>query len=392
VKATFKAIADLVPDPILLVSREGVVLAVNAAAAEHFASTAAALSGRPLTELVGDTKELSGYLAQCIRSTAPHAGALLDDRGQRVDCEGARLPGSEGLVVLRMSRSDRRSRFALLSEKIDELNREILQRREAEAQRERLIEELARAVRLSELFVAVLGHDLRNPLSAVMAGSALALRRVEDAQTRVQLERVLRSGRRMTRMVDQLLDVTRLRLGRGLSLSRASMDLCELVRQAIAEIESGSRAHRFDVRVEAECLGEWDRDRLAQVMSNLLTNAGQHSEPGATVTVVVTGDETEARVTVHNEGDPIPSAVLPTLFEAFSGGSDSTGLGLGLYIAREIVVAHGGRIAVDSSAEHGTTFTIALPRAVADRRGDPRASEAEGLVEAGPESQESALP
>lgn len=391
-KATFKAIADLLTEPVLLVSREGVILTVNAAAAEHFGATAAALSGRPLAELVADGAELTTYLGLCIRSTAPHAGALVDARGKRVECQGARLPGAEGLVLLRMSRADRQTRFALLSEKIDELNREIIQRRDAEAQRERLIEELARAVRLSELFVAVLGHDLRNPLSAVLAGSALALRRTEDEQTRVQLERVLRSARRMSRMVDQLLDVTRLRLGRGLALSRVPMDLCELVRQSVTETEPTHGGHRFEVQVEAACLGEWDKDRLAQVMSNLLTNAAQHSPPGATVTIVVAGSDSEATVTVHNHGEPIPAEVLPKVFDAFSGASQSSGLGLGLYIAREIVVAHGGRIAVDSSAERGTTFTLALPRVVADRRDEPSLSLVEGLVEAEPGSQTSALP
>jgi signal transduction histidine kinase len=389
VRATFKAISDLLPEPLLLVSRDGMVVSANAAAAEHFRTAASVLAGRPIAEFLAAGSDLQSYLSRCIRSTAPHAGALLDARGQRVDCEGARLPGPESLVVLRISRGDRRTRFTLLSEKIDELNREILQRREAESQRERLIEELARAVRLSELFVAVLGHDLRNPLSAVVAGSALALRRVDDPQTRAQLERVLRSGRRMSRMVDQLLDVTRVRLGRGLALARAPMDLCELVHQSVAEMEPVGPADRFEVRVEGECLGEWDRDRLAQVLSNLLANAAQHSLPGSPITVTVGGSESEATVAVHNTGTPIAPDMLPHLFDAFAGGSASTGLGLGLYIAREIVVAHGGRIDVESSAERGTVFTITLPRAATRASGTETVdgeAEGEGLVheDAGP--------
>jgi signal transduction histidine kinase len=146
------------------------------------------------------------------------------------------------------------------------------------------------------------------------------------------------------------------------------------------------------VRVEAGCLGEWDRDRLAQVLSNLLANAVQHSERGTPVTVTVSGTDAEATVSVHNLGEPIPTEVLPTVFDAFSSGSDSTGLGLGLYIAREIVLAHGGRIEVNSSRERGTVFTVTLPRAVSDRRDDPERTATERLVEADPDAPASALP
>ena len=215
-------------------------------------------------------------------------------------------------------------------------------------------------MRLSELFVAVLGHDLRNPLSAVLAGAGLALRRVEDEQVRAQLERVVRSAKRMGRMVDQLLDVTRVRLGRGLSLERTPMDLCELVNQVAAETEPAHSEHRIDVNVDGPCLGEWDRDRLAQVLSNLLANACQHSEPDSPVTVTIAGTETVATVEVHNGGEPIPPEVLPSVFDAFIGTESSQGLGLGLYIAREIARAHGGSVDVVSSREGGTVFTLTL--------------------------------
>jgi signal transduction histidine kinase len=368
---TFKALAGLLPDPVLLLSREGMVLAMNGAASEHLGAPASALEGRPLRELVGEGAELDGYLARCLRSTAPLAGVVvMRVRGERIRCEGARVPGSDGRVLLRLARSDRVNRFALLSEKIDELNHEILQRREAEAQRESLIEELARAVRLSELFVAVLGHDLRNPLSAVLAGAGLALRRAEDPQIRAQLERVLRSAKRMGRMVDQLLDVTRVRLGRGLSLERGPMDLCELVHQVAVETEPAHTEQRIDVHVDGPCSGEWDRDRLAQVLSNLLANACQHSDPGSAVTVTISGTATDATVAVHNGGAPIPPELLPSVFDAFSGSETSQGLGLGLYIAREIARAHGGRVDVASSQEAGTIFTLTLPRAAVNVRED----------------------
>jgi signal transduction histidine kinase len=367
VRDTFRSIAQLLPEPLLLVSCEGVVLAANHAAIERFDWAGPRIEDRPLSDLVDGPWNVADYLSRCARSTAPQAGVLVDrHRGERMRCEGARYPDlGTPAVVLRFSPPERLGAFALLTQKIEALNREILQRREAEAHRERLIDELARAVRLSELFVAVLGHDLRNPLAAVITGTALALRRVDDPHVRGQLERVARSANRMSRMVAQLLDVTRVRLGRGIPLERAGADLADLIRQAIAETEPAFRQHRFDVAVDGPCAGEWDRDRLAQVLSNLLVNACQHSAPGSTVRVRLSSLEAAASVSVHNDGPAIPTELLPTVFDAFSGSSSSHGLGLGLYIAREIVRAHGGELAVDSSDAGGTTFTLTLPRAAA---------------------------
>jgi PAS domain S-box-containing protein len=391
-RATFQAIAQLLPDPLLLVARDAQVVGANEAAARHFGVSPGQLEGQPLSDLILVDDEVNGYLARCLRSTSPHAGVLVDRRrGERVHCDGTRFPEHEsGLVVLRLS-IERGSQFGLLTQKIDALNREVLQRREAEARSERLIEELARAVRLSELLMAVVGHDLRNPIGAVMAGTALALRRVDDPQVRAQLERVNRSARRMERMVAQLLDVSRVRLGRGLQLERVPTDLGELVRQAVVETEFGFPDHRFDLRMEGASAGEWDRDRLEQVLSNLLANACQHSEPGSTVTVRLSDAEGCVRVAVHNVGAPIPEDVLPNLFDAFTGSTSSGGLGLGLYIARVIVRAHGGEIEVESSAPAGTTFTLTLPRA-APVPADADVGEVPGLVGDGSSQRARATP
>jgi signal transduction histidine kinase len=360
----FRAIAQLLPDPLLLLSRGGSVVAANAAAAARLGVPAAALEGRALADVIGDPG-VPAYLARCLRSTGPLPGAFTSAaRDERLRCEGARLPGGDALVVLRLVAHEREARFPLLSEKIDALNREGRHRREAEAQREQLIAKLNRTLLLSETFVAVLGHDLRNPLGAVVAGATLALRRI-DAKARGHLERVLRSARRMARMVDQLLDVSRVRLGRGIPLVRAEIDLAELVRQAAAETEPSHRQHRFDLRLLARCEGEWDRDRLAQVLTNLLANACEHSEGGSVVTVTVADHPAHATVSVHNPGPPIPPEILPSVFDAFASGSEGRGLGLGLYIAREIARAHGGDIAVESAAETGTAFTVILPRRAA---------------------------
>ncbi|WP_242333850.1 sensor histidine kinase KdpD [Anaeromyxobacter sp. SG66] len=360
--AEFRAIAELLPDALLLVSRAGVVLGANEAAGERLGAPVAALEGRALVELAGDPS-LAELVASWLRSTGPLPGAFtLAGRAERVRCEGARLPGPEALLLLRLVAPEQPGNFALPSEKLAALNREALHRHTAEAQRERLIDELNRAVRLSETFVAVLGHDLRNPLGAVVAGATLALRRSEDAKVRGHLERVLRSARRMARMVEQLLDVSRVRLGRGIPLTRAEIDLCELVRQAAAETEPSHRQHRFDLRLPPRCEGDWDRDRLAQVLSNLLANACEHSEAEAVVTVELRASSTSASVAVHNPGPAIPPELLPSVFDAFASGAEGRGLGLGLHIACEIAQAHGGDIAVESAPDRGTTFTVTLPR------------------------------
>ena len=363
--AAFRALAQLLPNPLLLLSRGGSVMAANAAAAERLGVPAAALEGTALADVIGDPG-LPAYLARCLRTSCPLPGAFTSATGERLHCEGARLPGGDAFVVLRLIGREREARFPLLSEKIDALNREGRHRHEAEAQREQLIAELNRMLRLSEMFVAVLGHDLRNPLGAVVAGATLALRRTDDPKARGHLERVLRSARRMARMVEQLLDVSRVRLGRGIPLIRAESNLCELVRHAAAETEPSHRQHRFDLRLPARCDGEWDRDRLAQVMTNLLANACEHSEPGSVVTVAVDESAANAMVSVHNAGPPIGAEILPSLFDAFASGSEG-GLGLGLYIAREIARAHGGDIEVESAADVGTTFTVTLPRRAAER-------------------------
>jgi len=189
--------------------------------------------------------------------------------------------------------------------------------------------ELASALRLNEIFVGILGHDLRNPLSAVLAGAQLLERQVSgDAQLRT-LQRMTAAGNRMTEMIEQLLDLTRARLA-GAGRER-----------------SGPPA-----------------DRLLQLLSNLVANALEHGTAGSPVVVTVRGDHDEVIVQVKNRGT-IPADALPTLFDPFRDrrrtSPRSRGLGLGLYISQQVAVAHGGHIDVASDAG-GTSFAVRLPR------------------------------
>lgn len=230
--------------------------------------------------------------------------------------------------------------------------------------------ELQQTVRFNEMFTAMLGHDLRNPLAAIMTATQVAVRRDEGGTLEKPLSRVLSSGRRMARMIDQLLDFARVRVGNGIPIAPGAHDLATLLRQVIDELEGAAAQSPVELEVLArDTLGQWDHDRLLQVFSNLVANALQHGAPGHPVRVRVFEAEDEGLcVDVHNHGD-IPVALLPSLFEPMAGGDrrhdKSQGLGLGLYISREIVRAHGGHIQVQSSQGEGTTFVVCLPRVTA---------------------------
>jgi signal transduction histidine kinase len=231
-------------------------------------------------------------------------------------------------------------------------------------------QQLRGAARFREEFIGVVGHDLRNPLSAIRTGAQLLRKRASlDDRDVAVVDRIAASADRMSRMIDELLDFARGRLGGGIPLRRAFVDLHALCREVAAEAHA---AHGRPVRlhVTGNPGGHWDGDRLAQMLSNLAGNAMQHSPPSADVTITVRDDGEYAAVDINNAGPPIPAAQLAHIFQPFRRGdrASSPGLGLGLYIVERIVHAHGGSIAVQSSTDEGTTFTVRLPR----RRGSDR--------------------
>ncbi len=228
-------------------------------------------------------------------------------------------------------------------------------------------EDLARAVRLSEAFVGMLGHDLRNPLNAIATAGALLARRPECERNAKHASRIVRSARRMARMIDQILDFTRIRLGKGLPIDPRPIDLADLCRHATDELEGETDAPRVRLEVRGDVGGTWDADRLAQLVSNLVGNALVHGTAGQPVAIRLDGTAPdEVSLEVENAGT-IPRDLLPAMFEPFGASSGrraaSSGLGLGLHISRQIALAHGGAIDVASSDEGWTRFTVRLPRA-----------------------------
>jgi PAS domain S-box-containing protein len=231
------------------------------------------------------------------------------------------------------------------------------------------VAKLEETIRYNDLFAGVLAHDLRNPLGAIMTAAQVALMRQEgshDAGTAKPISRIIASGERMTRMIDQLLDVTRARAGGGIHVEPNEVNLADLCAQAIGEVELAFPHWTVKREAIGELDGRWDPDRLLQIVSNLVSNAGQHGRPEGVVTVRLDGRDPDAVVLEIHNGGSIPASIMPSLFDPFRGTRSprdtSRGLGLGLFIVKAITEAHGGTVQVESSAAQGTTFVVRLPR------------------------------
>ena len=232
------------------------------------------------------------------------------------------------------------------------------------------VAKLEETVRANELFAGALAHDLRNPLSAIKTAAQLLLMRHEGRSLPGKdavkpLSRILASSDRMTRMIDQLLDFTRARTGGGIEIHARVSDLGDLCRDVLGEFELSHPEWKVDCAMAGDLGGSWDADRLLQVLSNLVGNAGQHGSAEGRISLRLDGTDT-ACVTcrIHN-GGAIPESLVPELFDPFRarhGHGRSGGLGLGLFIVRELVQAHGGTVEVSSSEAEGTTFSVRLPR------------------------------
>ena len=246
----------------------------------------------------------------------------------------------------------------LLSQQIDE--------------RERLIREVQETLRLNEMFAAALGHDLRTPLSAIMTGAALLIGRGADDKTMAVGNRILSSGSRMARMIEQLLDLSRARLAGGIPVTPADMRLKEVAEKVVAEQQAAAPGRELRLATAGELDGAWDEPRLAQVLSNLIANALEHSGADGIVSVNVDGTSPREVVLAVNNPGTIPADDLPGLFEPFRSGRRngrrSEGLGLGLYIVAQVVQAHGGAVSVTSNDRDGTTFEVRLPRVMPQAR------------------------
>lgn len=213
-----------------------------------------------------------------------------------------------------------------------------------------------------EQFIAILGHDLRGPLSSVKIGAQLLAQaglRERDADI---VQRIERSARRMETMIGALLDFARGHLGGGIPITRASCDLASICTEAVSEARQANPGRTISCVSQGDTRGDWDRDRLEQLLSNLFVNAIVHGEDPIVAAARDEGDRVV--LTVHNRGSAIEPSRLASLFKPFHGRAPGSkgGLGLGLYIASQIARAHAGTIGVQSTDHDGTSFTVELPR------------------------------
>jgi len=222
-----------------------------------------------------------------------------------------------------------------------------------------------------EMFLAILGHDLRTPLGAVIMSSEFMLDTKELSEPHLTLTtRIRSSAGRMQHLIGDLLDFTRSRLGGGIPIIRATMSIDKAVHDVVEEIAAAHPDRSFQIEARTGLRGEWDCQRFSQALTNVIVNAIDHGSKGGVVNVTVESNEHEISVAVHNNGTAIPSSELNGIFNAMKtsreNGNGSSGrqsnLGLGLYIAERILHAHNGCIDVESSDAKGTTFTMRLPR------------------------------
>ena len=220
------------------------------------------------------------------------------------------------------------------------------------------------------LFLGILGHDLRNPIGAATMAARHMVKHsgTDPSQTRLASQ-IVSTTERATQILNDLLDITRSAFGTDIPIMKAAMDIGPLGLQIAEEMRTISNGRAIDVNIVGDTSGEWDQTRMGQVLSNLIGNALQYSPENSRILVTISGQANDLLVSVHNDGDPIPPDRIKFIFDAFtrvpSGQVEREGamnLGLGLYIAKRIVLAHKGDIGVVSTAEGGTTFTVRLPR------------------------------
>jgi signal transduction histidine kinase len=224
-------------------------------------------------------------------------------------------------------------------------------------------------IRSKDMFLGVLGHDLRNPLGAIMMSATVMMTHEgPDWRHSKTASRILTAGARMDALISDLVDFTRTRLGSGIPIVRAAMDMETVCKHAVDEITAFHPRSKVQFTATGDLHGEWDAGRIGQLLSNLAGNAFQHGSPDAPIEVGVRGQAESVELTVYNKGKRIPRDHLKDIFDPFkqlhaseANTKATHSVGLGLYIVQAIVMAHAGTIDV-ASTEDGTTFTVHLPR------------------------------
>jgi len=222
--------------------------------------------------------------------------------------------------------------------------------------------------RAKDRFIAILGHDLRSPLNAIVMSASFLLEETDRREPFHSLAaRIASSAKTMNNLVADLLDFARIRFGVGIPIELGPVNLGAVINEVVAEVRASHPESDVRVELAGELGGQWDGSRLAQALTNLVTNAVEHGSAKSSVQVAAHGEPDEVVISVHNHGLVIPEEQLAQLFDAMAPTPDDERrgnhhLGLGLYIVHSIIAAHGGTVHVVSSSDEGTTFTLRLPR------------------------------
>jgi phosphoserine phosphatase RsbU/P len=339
----------------------GLILRANAAACDWLGYARSELQGRKLQDLM----TMGGRIFH-----QTHLAPLLQMQGSisEVKLELIRRDGQVIPVVVNARRHENAgSAFdevaLFIARDRDKYERELLHaRRRLESA---VIQEKDRAL-LAEQMVAIVSHDLRNPLQTIQMGALLLTRSNPSPEQLAVLGRISRAGDRARRLIADLLDFTQARLGQGIVVHPAPIAPHAVVADVVDELSQAYPGGRLvhQTSGEGECVA--DPDRVAQLVGNLVGNAVAYGDPGSTVTIRSEITHHDISLSVHNDGEPIPPELQAALFEPMvrgsAAGATSRSVGLGLFIVREIAKAHGGRVLVESSAARGTRFTAVLPR------------------------------
>jgi PAS domain S-box-containing protein len=363
VSALLSAIVDSSQDAIVSKTLDGIVTSWNRAAEEMFGYTAAEAIGRHITSLIIPPERLpeEDYILDRIR----HGQNVDHFETIRMTKDGRRLNISVTISPVRdkHGRIIGASKIArdITQKKLQEKEREELLQREQESRRL-----LAEAVKSRDEFIAVAAHELRNPLNVFLLNLQLLHRISTNPAKFDQFRRLLEKSReqvgRISMLVDRLLDVTRIQAG-TFELFREDLNLSGLIGEVVNRFAGENPSISLSAKIQTEIHGRWDRVRLDQAFTNLISNAIKYGM-GRPVTVTGSTADHHAIIAVKDQGVGIPEEDLERIFDRFeragrNGHSD--GLGLGLWITKQIVRAHGGTISAESEPGKGSCFVVRLP-------------------------------
>lgn len=362
-RARLHALVTQAPAAIAIMRGPDLVLEFTNPLYEKFAGRTG-LVGKTLQEALPEVSRYSRFVEvawQVMRTGQTFVGheypVLLDRRGE------GKLEEAFLNVVYQPLHDGQGRVDGLLTHAVD-VTELVRARQRAEA----LEKQARRRAEFEEQLIGIVSHDLRNPVSAILMSAQMLLKQEGLAERSFKgASRILSSAERATRLIADLLDFTQARLGEGIRIQRRRVIIHEVTRQVLEELQAAWPERDLQVNQSGDGEGEWDPDRLAQVVSNLVSNALRYSPPGTPVKVSTRAEPKTVVVEVHNLGRPIPPELLPHIFEAMKRGpqdgqSSGRSVGLGLYIVEQIVRAHGGTVAVQSTEAEGTTFTVQLPR------------------------------